>query len=44
MRLDLTVQDAPMAFTTCPTCEARWWERDGAVLPLTSVLEAVGAR
>jgi uncharacterized protein with PIN domain len=44
LRVDLTVEAVPMAFTSCPQCEARWWERDGSALPLTAVLAAVGRR
>jgi uncharacterized protein with PIN domain len=44
LRVDLTVEAVPMAFTTCPNCEARWWERNGSGLPLSAVLEAVAKR
>ncbi len=44
LRLDLTVQNDPMVFTTCSQCETRWWERDGSAVPLRSVLSAVSGR
>jgi DNA-directed RNA polymerase subunit M/transcription elongation factor TFIIS len=44
LRVDLTVQAAPVAFTTCARCEARWWERDGSSVPLQAVLQEVGRR
>lgn len=44
LRVDLTVEAVPMVFTTCPSCEARWWERNGSGLSLAAVLEVVGKR
>jgi DNA-directed RNA polymerase subunit RPC12/RpoP len=44
LRVDLSIEQQPMAFTTCPHCESRWWERDGNPLPLEAVLKAVGRK
>jgi DNA-directed RNA polymerase subunit M/transcription elongation factor TFIIS len=44
LTVTLTVDDAPMEFTTCHTCERRWWSRDGELVPLGSLLGLVGKR
>jgi hypothetical protein len=44
LRVELSLQGEPAWFTDCHRCEVHWWERDGAVLPLAEVLEAVGRR
>jgi DNA-directed RNA polymerase subunit M/transcription elongation factor TFIIS len=42
MSVRLVVAESPMAFTSCQACEGRWWERDGEMLTLDSVLTMVG--
>jgi len=33
--------DNDLAFTTCHMCEAKWWHKDGALVPLASVIGLV---
>ena len=33
--------DTDLAFTTCHMCEAKWWFKDGELLPLASVIGLV---
>jgi DNA-directed RNA polymerase subunit M/transcription elongation factor TFIIS len=42
MSVRLVVAESPMEFTSCQACEGRWWERDGEMLTLDSVLTMVG--
>jgi DNA-directed RNA polymerase subunit M/transcription elongation factor TFIIS len=42
LTVTLVVGDSPMEFTTCHTCERKWWERDGEKVPLSSLLNLVG--
>ena len=42
LKVTLTVAGSEMEFTTCHTCEGRWWEREGELVPLTSLLSLVG--
>ena len=44
LRIDLAVEEQPVAFTACPRCERRWWERDGSPLSLEVVLRSVGRK
>jgi DNA polymerase III alpha subunit (gram-positive type) len=36
--ITMTVNGSDLDFTTCHMCEAKWWYRDGAAVPLTSVI------
>ena len=33
-----------LAFTTCHMCEAKWWYKDGALVPLASVIGVVSTK
>ena len=33
--------DKDLAFTTCHMCEAKWWYKDGSLVPLASVIGVV---
>jgi hypothetical protein len=37
----MTVAGRELAFSTCHLCEAKWWYRDGKVVPLQSVIGLV---
>ena len=39
--ISMTVHGSLLGFTSCHACEAKWWERDGKLLPLTSVIDIV---
>jgi hypothetical protein len=38
----LVVAESPVEFSSCNACESRWWECDGEMLGLDSVLDLVG--
>lgn len=42
--LSMMVGESALRFTTCVACEHRWWEQEGASIPLDSVLSIVAAR
>ncbi|HXY71510.1 MAG TPA: hypothetical protein VEM41_03115 [Actinomycetota bacterium] len=42
MSVKLIVADSPVEFTSCQACEGKWWERDGEMVTLDSVLTLVG--
>jgi len=33
-----------LSFTTCNMCEAKWWYKDGELVPLASVIGVVGSK
>ena len=35
IKITMTVSGRDLAFTTCHLCEAKWWYRDGEVVPLS---------
>jgi formate dehydrogenase maturation protein FdhE len=39
--ITMTVSDRDLTFTTCHLCEAKWWERDGDLVPLASIIDLV---
>jgi DNA polymerase III alpha subunit (gram-positive type) len=39
--ITMTVSGRDLAFRTCHHCEAKWWFRDGAEVPLQSVIGLV---
>lgn len=41
LTLDMVVRDSGLRFTCCAACESRWWQKEGASIPLRSVLELV---
>jgi formate dehydrogenase maturation protein FdhE len=42
--ITMAVSDTDLSFTTCHMCEAKWWYRDGAEVPLRSVVDGVLSR
>jgi formate dehydrogenase maturation protein FdhE len=36
--ISMNVSGSDLSFTTCHLCEAKWWYRDGAPVPLQSVI------
>jgi DNA polymerase III alpha subunit (gram-positive type) len=42
--ISMAVNERDLTFTTCHSCEAKWWLRDGEIVPLTSVLDHVAKR
>lgn len=39
--ITMTVGASDLAFTTCHFCEAKWWQRGGESVPLSSVIDEV---
>jgi len=39
--ISMMLSDRDLTFTTCHLCEAKWWERDGDLVPLASVIDLV---
>ncbi len=39
--ISMAVSGSDLSFTTCHMCEAKWWYRDGAAVPLQSVIGSV---
>jgi hypothetical protein len=39
--ISMAVSERDLTFTTCHMCEAKWWFRDGEMVPLSSVLDVV---
>ncbi|MCA1726647.1 MAG: hypothetical protein LC722_03030 [Actinobacteria bacterium] len=44
LRVELQPQQDPIVFITCPSCEARWWERDGSDVSRSAVLKGFARR
>ena len=44
LRVTMIVGGSPLAFTSCPVCEWKGWEREGENIPLGSVLSLVSSR
>ena len=42
--ITMNVSGSDLSFTTCHMCEAKWWYRDGAAVPLNSVIGDVIAQ
>lgn len=42
--IEMTVGDTSVTFIACHRCEARSWERDGEVVPLTDLLKPPAER
>jgi hypothetical protein len=40
----MAAADADLAFTTCHMCEAKWWHKNGDLVPLASVIGYVGKK
>lgn len=39
--ISMAVSERDLTFTTCHMCEAKWWFRDGNLVPLSSVIDVV---
>jgi uncharacterized protein (DUF983 family) len=39
--ISMTVSERDLTFTTCHLCEAKWWFREGELVPLASVIDLV---
>ena len=39
--IEMSVGERDLSFTTCHLCEAKWWYRDGELIPLQSVIGSV---
>ena len=39
--ISMAVSERDLQFTTCHLCEAKWWYREGELVPLSSVLDLV---
>jgi hypothetical protein len=42
--ITMSVGGSDLSFTTCHLCEAKWWYRDGEMVPLRSVVDGVLSR
>lgn len=43
IEIELTLPEGTeVLFCSCPTCEARWWNRDGQQIALGDVLKLAG--
>ena len=43
--ITMSVSGSDLSFTTCHLCEAKWWYRDGEMVPLASVIgDVIGQR
>jgi hypothetical protein len=41
IKISMAVSERDLQFTTCHLCEAKWWYREGELVPLSSVLDVV---
>jgi DNA polymerase III alpha subunit (gram-positive type) len=39
--ISMATGDNDLSFTTCHMCEAKWWFKDGELVPLASVIGVV---
>ncbi len=39
--ISMSVSEQDLMFTTCHLCEAKWWYRQGELVPLSSVIDLV---
>ena len=42
--IEMAVSERDLTFTTCHMCEAKWWQRDGELVPLASIIDLVVKR
>jgi DNA polymerase III alpha subunit (gram-positive type) len=42
--IEMAVSERDLTFTTCHLCEAKWWQRDGELVPLASIIDLVVKR
>ena len=43
LRIGATIAGSRFTMHSCPTCECRWWDRDGEPVALDRVLSTVAA-
>lgn len=43
LSVTMSVNDRDVSFTTCHSCEAKWWYQEGELVPLASVLDLVAS-
>jgi DNA polymerase III alpha subunit (gram-positive type) len=41
--ISMTAGGNDLSFTTCNMCEAKWWYKDGELVPLASVIGVVSS-
>ena len=39
--ISMSVSERDLTFSTCHLCEAKWWFREGELVPLSSVIDLV---
>lgn len=44
VEIAITLGDDRVTMHSCPSCERRWWDREGEAIGLPSVLELVASR
>ena len=44
LRITMTVGERPLSFAACHVCEAKWWQSEGAQVPLQSVIALAANR
>jgi Zn-finger nucleic acid-binding protein len=44
VEITMTLRDHRVTLHSCPSCEQRWWDREGETIALRSVLDLVAAR
>ncbi len=42
--ISIAVSERDLTFSTCHLCEAKWWYREGELVPLSSVIDLVVKR
>ena len=42
--IGMAAGETGLCFTTCHMCEAKWWYKDGALVPLASVIGVVSTK
>lgn len=44
VEIAMNLHDHSVTLHSCPSCEQRWWDREGQTIGLRSVLDLVAAR
>ena len=44
VEIAMTLRDQWVTLHSCPSCEQRWWDKDGQTVGLRSVIDLVAAR
>ena len=42
--ISMAVSERDLTFTTCHMCEAKWWYKNGRLVPLASVIGVVSTK